>query len=213
MNRSYLAFFTASLVCMVSTLFVAPGAGGQTIDAVLRETTHLDERDMRSGLSGARGRSAAAIAVGRGRVFADGDLNKALGRLLAGSEIFRNRYARVVRAGLIVAISYRVPVQYVRLRAVTTIVRHDGRLHRAIVRIKPGHNPVELIAHEFEHIVEQLEGVRYRDDLRSARGGTRVTAGDAFETNRAMAAGLLAVRQVRESERDRKRVARLARAF
>jgi hypothetical protein len=88
-----------------------------------------------------------------------------------------------------------------------------GRLHRAIVGIKPGHNPVELIAHEFEHIVEQLEGVRYQNDLASARGGTRVTAGQAVETNRAMAAGLLAARQVRESERDRKKAVRLARAF
>lgn len=212
MKRSYFAFVTASLLYIVSTLLAAPNAGGQTIDTALEEKTRVHEDGMRGKPSVARGRSPTGVAIARGRVLAEGDLKKPLGQLLAGSELFRAQYTRVVQAGIIVGISYRVPVQYYRLRAVTTMVRQHGRLQVAIVRIKPGHNPVELIAHEFEHIVEQLEGVRYRDDLSSARGGTRITAGGAFETNRAMAAGLLAARQVRESERDRKRAARLARA-
>ena len=48
-----------------------------------------------------------------------------------------------------------------RTRASTEIARVDGGLRRAEVLVRPGDSlaVVELIGHEFEHILEQLDGV------------------------------------------------------
>ncbi|MPY89517.1 MAG: hypothetical protein GEU99_16520 [Luteitalea sp.] len=146
------------------------------------------------------------VAGGVGRqVFVSGKLREALGRLLAGSELFRARYSQVVRAGVVVGITYHGLFHLGEARAATRIHRVDGRVQLALVRVKPGHDPVELIAHEFEHIVEQLEGVDYHDHLASRRGNTRVNSGQAFETDRAAAAGRSAARQVRDAERAQKK--------
>ena len=80
-------------------------------------------------------------------------------------------------------------------RAQTVIARVDGQVRSADVQVPAGHTRlvVELIAHEFEHIVEQLDGV----DLRRwvGHGGVhRVGADQAagpIETERARQVGLL----------------------
>ena len=73
------------------------------------------------------------------------------------------------------------------------MTRLDGQLRTAIVEVPVG-DPmavVELLAHEFEHIVEQLDGV----DLASwaGRSGVRRVGGSdrdgAFETERARQIG------------------------
>jgi len=48
-----------------------------------------------------------------------------------------------------------------RARAATAIARVNGGLRSADVRVRPGDSlaVVELIGHEFEHILEQLDGV------------------------------------------------------
>ena len=51
---------------------------------------------------------------------------------------------------------------------------------------------VELIAHEFEHVLEYLDGV-------SDRHRSGVTLGDGYETERAIKAGLRVAREVRAS--------------
>ena len=50
-----------------------------------------------------------------------------------------------------------------------------------------GEDYLELIAHEIEHVIEQLEGVRLCQEVESARAW--VTQRGAFETQRAIAAG------------------------
>lgn len=81
-------------------------------------------------------------------------------------------------------------------RRADTLLRHDaGGLRSATVRIKlPNREStiVELIAHELEHIVEQLDGVNLR--LAASRSGVdngvrRSNAGH-FETERAHRVGL-----------------------
>jgi hypothetical protein len=86
-----------------------------------------------------------------------------------------------------------------RTRARTAMTLIDGQLRSASVEVPDG-NPrllVELVAHEFEHIVEQLDGV----DLAawSGRSGVYRIGGpdgaSAFETERAHQIGRLVARE------------------
>jgi hypothetical protein len=81
-----------------------------------------------------------------------------------------------------------------RVRATTEIARVGGGLRRADVRVRSGDSlaVVELIGHEFEHILEQLDGV----DLTAwvGRSGVHRVTGDergAIETERARQVGRL----------------------
>lgn len=76
-----------------------------------------------------------------------------------------------------------------------TLLRHqDGSLVSAQVYLKPSLDAPELIAHELEHILEQLDGV----DLHAQAGnGVVWKAGDgAFETRRAIEAGRRVAREI-----------------
>ena len=69
-----------------------------------------------------------------------------------------------------------------------TVLKHqDGSLVSARVYLKPSLDAAELIAHELEHVMEQLDGV----DLQAQAGnGVVWKSGDgAFETRRAIEAG------------------------
>lgn len=73
-------------------------------------------------------------------------------------------------------------------RAVTRLSREpDGRLHAA-VRIGPGRDFVELVAHEIEHVVEWIDGVNHRLAGSAGTSGVVATA-LGYETTRATRAG------------------------
>jgi hypothetical protein len=85
-------------------------------------------------------------------------------------------------------------------RAVTQILTTAaGRLH-AIVRLGPLDNDVELIAHEIEHVIEQLDGVDLR--IKASLPNTGVHACDSqertFETLRAIRIGLKVAEEFRQ---------------
>jgi hypothetical protein len=113
--------------------------------------------------------------------------------MLSGSSTFRRQCMRIAaEPGLTVQLVIGwVPVR-TNIRAMTTIKRtREGQLS-ALVQIGRKQNVEELIAHEIEHIIEQLDGV----DLAAYAGrrGTGVVAvgysADMFETTRAKRAGV-----------------------
>ena len=76
-----------------------------------------------------------------------------------------------------------------------TVLRHqDGSLVAALVHLRPSASATELIAHEMEHILEQLDGV----DLQMQAGnGVVWKSGDGtFETRRAIEVGQRVAREV-----------------
>lgn len=84
------------------------------------------------------------------------------------------------------------------VRAMTRLTRDaKGRL-AAVVELTSSSDTMELIAHEFEHVIEQLDGV----DLaaRAARRDTGVTSigplENVFETTRAQRTGLKVVSEL-----------------
>lgn len=75
-------------------------------------------------------------------------------------------------------------------RALTTVY---GSKPLANVRIFQPSSAIELIGHEFEHVLEQIEGVNLRMLVAAKDGRAQLTEGGHFETERARQAG----RQVR----------------
>ena len=113
--------------------------------------------------------------------------------MLRQSPTFRRQCVRIgAERSLMVHLAITKPSPGYDVRATTRITRDEkGRLSAAI-QIRPLHDVEELIAHEFEHIIEQLDEV----DLgaHAAQRHTGVTAighsRDIFETMRAKRAGL-----------------------
>lgn len=110
------------------------------------------------------------------------------------SATFRRQVIRLVRhTGLEVRLEPGQFSTFGRVRARSAITRVDGRLRTARVEVPSGNSVLqaELVAHEFEHILEQLDGV----DLAAWAGRSgvyRVGSGDRdgpFETERARQIG------------------------
>jgi hypothetical protein len=127
-----------------------------------------------------------------------------IARMLERSATFRRQCARIARASN-VAIVLRGEVRGGRnADAWTTIKRQDDGMRQITISVVAGPRTAELIAHEFEHIVEQLDGVDLRQKATMRASGVRTCdCGDMemFETERAIAAGQQVAREVIESSR------------
>lgn len=120
--------------------------------------------------------------------------------MLRDSQTFRRQSLRIAaEEALTVHLSFGSPPRRSDLRAVTRVTRNANGHLTAVVQIGPFEDLQELIAHEFEHIIEQLDGV----DLaaRAALPHTGVTASGhrstMFETTRAQRMGLKVVSELR----------------
>jgi hypothetical protein len=120
--------------------------------------------------------------------------------MLRDSPTFRRQCVRIAaEPGLTVHLTATPPPRRFDHRAMTRLTR-DGQGHlTAGVNIGAFEDTPELIAHEFEHIIEQLDGV----DLaaRAAIAHTGVVAighrGAVFETIRAQRVGARVVSELR----------------
>ena len=117
-------------------------------------------------------------------------------KMLRHSPTFRRQCLRIANAPyLAITIEGFHPLPSEHARARTLFVRRDGVLH-AEIQIAPLNNHVELIAHEIEHVIEQLDGI----DLAlhaSLRGSAASKSDDgSFETVRAVRTGLTVAREV-----------------
>jgi len=118
--------------------------------------------------------------------------------MLERSPTFRRQCLRIANApGLTITIRTLHPYAAGTARARTEIVRGAGGRMVASVFIGPLNDAAELIGHEFEHIIEQIDGVDLR--VRSALPGTGVHAcvDGSFETIRALRTGVLVSRETR----------------
>jgi hypothetical protein len=106
--------------------------------------------------------------------------------LLQASPTFRMQCERIAEAR-----SLRVHLELVQSlggpRGETTITRYQSGALHASVRISFGQDYRELIAHEFEHVIEQLEGVDLQAE--ADRGRAWLVDARVFETRRAWDTG------------------------
>jgi hypothetical protein len=114
-----------------------------------------------------------------------------VGEMFRYSPTFRRQCNRLARASTL-----QVEIRVARLpdgttdEALTRIVRRPDGVIEAGVQVGSSGDPALLIAHEFEHILEQLDGVDL--PLMATRAGSgvhRVPGSRHFETDRAIAAG------------------------
>jgi hypothetical protein len=119
-------------------------------------------------------------------------------RMLARSPTFRRQWARLAAARhLSVLIRSEGPPSD-RAGALTQIQQRGGRMD-AVVQVGLSRRSAELIAHELEHVIEQLDGIDLHvKSLLPASGVRRVWDLGAYETTRAIATGLRVAREAQE---------------
>jgi hypothetical protein len=127
-------------------------------------------------------------------------------QLLRDSPTFRRQCARIAATPeLLVTIEVDPPQPLQRPAALTTVARYEAGRIRAQVRIPPSPRTAELISHELEHVLEQLDGVDLR--AKSRLKATGVYGCDCganavvYETARAISAGRRAVRELERNAR------------
>jgi hypothetical protein len=127
----------------------------------------------------------------------DDVLEPLVSTLLAKSETFRRQWdiirtSRFIRVTVVSRPGMQDPGS---ARARTEVSRYAYGAIRATIEIPSATDLPELLPHEFEHVVEQLEGLDLRDLARRHEGVFEVRKG-VFETARARAAGLQVYREV-----------------
>ena len=116
------------------------------------------------------------------------DLERVLERIYDRSPAFR---AQCERIGNAVNLRVRVRIDTAipsRCRAFT-IIHRRGTEVRAEVHLPVSSHLTELVAHEFEHVIEQIEGLNLRKLARTKGSGVHEMDRQVFETDRAQAAG------------------------
>lgn len=138
-------------------------------------------------LLGTTGKSAAAVCESSLPFNIDAGILEPIAiALLQQSPTFRQQCQRIA-AAVVVRVQVRVvPHLYSGARAETILRRYDTGALRAEVSMEFGGDYVELLAHEFEHVLEQIEHVNLRQ-LGPRQGW--MTPDGAFETQRALDSG------------------------
>lgn len=126
-----------------------------------------------------------------------------LERMVRMSPTFRSQCKRLGAAPSVrVRLRLEDPQRRPSFRARTVLERDQGVVVAAHIFLYPSPDAVELIAHEIEHVLEQLDGV----DLAAHVGSGNVWKREdgAFETRRATEAGLRVPREVSERSKANK---------
>ena len=133
------------------------------------------------------------------------DLQRHIGSMLATSSTFRAQCGRIARAqSLIVLIRVDPALVERSFRARTSFGRTTRGALVAQVRVSLRTNPVEWIAHELEHVVEQLDGLSL-PALAAGRQGAWLSAEKMFETMRAIDAGRRVAAEMQQARRRERR--------
>ena len=121
--------------------------------------------------------------------------------MLHGSPTFRRQCVRIAgESTLSVYLVVDPPPRRYSVRAMTRLTRDErGRLSAA-VHISPFEKTEELIAHELEHIIEQLDGIDLAKHAAQPRTGVSAidASGNVFETMRARRMGLKVASELRQ---------------
>jgi len=113
--------------------------------------------------------------------------------LLRRSDTFRSQCARIAaepRVRVRIAVTSSVDGG---ARAQTTLRRFGAASLLAEVEVQFGENYRELLAHEFEHVIEQMDGVDLRRE--AVQGRAWEISSGTFETRRACLVGVQVVRE------------------
>jgi hypothetical protein len=126
------------------------------------------------------------------------DLRPRMRVMLERSATFRSQCRRIAQAPqLYVRVRVDMAIAGQPYRAITKICRQPSGAIVAAIGITPFGDPAEWLAHEFEHLIEQFDGVNLRE-LERRRQGAWQSGHQMFETDRAIRVGRLVFREMRE---------------
>jgi hypothetical protein len=118
------------------------------------------------------------------------------------SRTFRHQCARIDDArNWRIRVHVAVPWHAGRVRAATRITHRSGDRIEATIYLARLDDPIELIAHELEHIIEQLDGVDLSDWTTRARAAATATRDGEFETQRAIHTGRTVAQEVKDGQK------------
>jgi hypothetical protein len=121
----------------------------------------------------------------------------AIVQMLERSPMFRRQCLRLAGAPQLTVIVRMLHPLTGGPRARTQITQVEGNRLLATVQINPLGDFMELLAHELEHIIEQLDGVDLAAKATVARSGVWSCVDGTFETSRAVRVGSLVANEVR----------------
>ena len=123
-------------------------------------------------------------------------------RMLAQSPTFRSQYQRVLdHPRLVIAAVLDPTINGRSFRARSTIRRYTSGLVVVHMAIAPGRHVAEFVAHEFEHVLEKLEGLDLTDMAERGVAGIWFSGPSLIETSRAARAGRAVVDEMRARDR------------
>jgi hypothetical protein len=128
-------------------------------------------------------------------------LRSVVDSMMRASPTFRRQCVRIANAPrTIVVLGYFQPQDTEHIRARTVVSTTPEGTRFAAVAIRPVDDPVELVAHELEHVLEQLDDVDLHALAAVPTSGVRRCdcAKETFETVRAVRAGRAAAAEVRK---------------
>jgi hypothetical protein len=128
----------------------------------------------------------------------DDPLEPLVSTLLAKSPTFRRQWA-VISASRLVRVTVRSRPgmeDFGSTRAKTQVSRSAHGAIRATIEVPGATDLTELLPHEFEHVIEQLDGLDLPALAQRHEGGVVEVRRGVFETARARAAGLQVHREV-----------------
>jgi hypothetical protein len=129
-------------------------------------------------------------------------LRSSVDQMLERSGTFREQYRRIAETqSLMVGVLVDVRLCQTTDRARTTFRRYQSGLIVADVVIAPGSHPGEWIAHEFEHILELLDGRNLPQLASNHAKDVWYSGSDVIETDRAIRAGRTVRDEMRQSQR------------
>ncbi len=144
----------------------------------------------------------APVVTPRAAIQISAELRRSVGAMLQASPTFRQQFARILGVPRLVVharVSGALLGQSVRARSV--IRRYDTGLLVVLMEIGPGPGEREWIAHEFEHVIEQIDRMPPQA-LGEHPGRVSWDGGDGMiETSRAVRAGQAVMRELRDQTR------------
>jgi hypothetical protein len=142
-----------------------------------------------------------AVAVMPQSILVESLLRSLTTRMLAESPTFKRQCDAIGASHSIVVKVRVVPAAGNTLtRATTTFRRYTSGLTIADVEIPAASRLVELLAHEFEHIAEYVEGVNLKTMVRDRPDEAYELRDGSFETFRAVEAGRAAAREIEQKK-------------
>jgi hypothetical protein len=143
-----------------------------------------------SGAIGVAAEREAAPPVVPSVIQVDARLEPLVARMLARSPTFRRQCRAIADIpGVVVVVRLVPPAKRTDVHATTELHRYGSGLVVARVAVPAAVPQAELIAHEFEHVLEFAEGVDLAALVTASPGEASRASDGSFETRRAVAVG------------------------